>query len=76
MPLVEFNFGLFTPHPIELYSELLNTKDSTSAYVEDSNHWNKFMIPQMKYYSDPKLRDMELVLASSYLRIYFRFDLH
>lgn len=74
LTLIYDNWDLFTAVSLEDASELLNTMDDSFAYLEDSNHWNYFMRPQMKFYRDPKLRCLDVKLGTSYLSIYFKFN--
>lgn len=62
---------MFDYVPFNEVSETLNAMNTHFAYVENSNHWNYFIVPQMNYYNDPKLERFKINYGTSFLNIIF-----
>lgn len=71
VPMIWENMDMFTLKPLEEASILFNTMDDSFAYLEDSNHWYNFMIPQMNYFNDVRLRRFDLNIGTSFLKFNF-----
>lgn len=55
---------------LEDATHLLNNMEDGHAYTEDSNHWNYFIVPQMKYHRETKLIRLPNNTGSMFLTFY------
>lgn len=64
------NWDLMISKTPEEALKLLNEMDQSFAYLEDSNHWDHFMVPKMNFYRAPKLQRLKFNIGTSFLRFF------
>lgn len=62
---IEENLDLFEPRDVYSLFILRDQLDQRFSFVELSDHWEHFAVPQMRFFNDQKFRKTEIVLSQS-----------
>lgn len=74
IPEIKKNLHMFSFRPFEETAHMLNSLNDRYAYLEDSNHWKYFMLPQMDYFKDHRLERLETNFRTYFLNFFFKFN--